>query len=100
MTERGQRTRGGPCGWDLRALRVCSVDPPGCRDIDDALSCRDLPCGALELGVHIADVSSFLLPVGTCSPSLWALPALPAPRWRLITIHVSDSVYVVLIARH
>ena len=49
---------------DLRSLRVCSVDPPGCRDIDDALSCRALdPEGKfLELGVHIADVTSFLKP--------------------------------------
>ena len=51
---------------DLRSLRVCSVDPPGCRDIDDALSCRPLDeegmPGMLELGVHIADVTSFLHP--------------------------------------
>ena len=54
---------------DLRSLRVCSVDPPGCRDIDDALSCRVLvddddgaETGQLELGVHIADVTSFLRP--------------------------------------
>ena len=51
---------------DLRKLRVCSVDPPGCRDIDDALSCRRLDDdgapGQMELGVHIADVTSFLHP--------------------------------------
>lgn len=28
---------------DLRHLVVCSVDPPGCRDIDDALHARELP---------------------------------------------------------
>ena len=56
---------------DLRELRVCSVDPPGCRDIDDALSVREVRGGEggtsgdqgfLELGVHIADVTSFLKP--------------------------------------
>ena len=35
---------------DLRGLSVCSVDPPGCTDIDDALHCRDLPNGNLEVG--------------------------------------------------
>ncbi|MBN3319472.1 RRP44 exonuclease, partial [Atractosteus spatula] len=47
---------------DLRHLHVCSVDPPGCTDIDDALHCRDLENGNLEVGVHIADVSHFIRP--------------------------------------
>ncbi|XP_076159782.1 exosome complex exonuclease RRP44 [Alosa pseudoharengus] len=47
---------------DLRHLCVCSVDPPGCTDIDDALHCRDLENGNLEVGVHIADVSNFIRP--------------------------------------
>ncbi len=47
---------------DLRDRVVCSVDPPGCRDIDDALHVRRLENGRYELGVHIADVTHFLLP--------------------------------------
>ncbi|EDV34004.1 uncharacterized protein Dana_GF20740 [Drosophila ananassae] len=47
---------------DLRDLYICSVDPPGCTDIDDALHCRQLPNGNLEVGVHIADVSHFIRP--------------------------------------
>ncbi|XP_071186969.1 exosome complex exonuclease RRP44 [Salvelinus alpinus] len=47
---------------DLRNLTVCSVDPPGCTDIDDALHCRDLANGNQEVGVHIADVSHFIRP--------------------------------------
>ncbi|XP_048708103.1 exosome complex exonuclease RRP44 isoform X2 [Caretta caretta] len=47
---------------DLRYLCVCSVDPPGCTDIDDALHCRELENGNLEVGVHIADVSHFIRP--------------------------------------
>ncbi|KAM9804414.1 exosome complex exonuclease RRP44 [Neosynchiropus ocellatus] len=47
---------------DLRALTVCSVDPPGCTDIDDALHCRELDNGHYEVGVHIADVSHFIRP--------------------------------------
>ncbi|XP_037952749.1 exosome complex exonuclease RRP44-like isoform X1 [Teleopsis dalmanni] len=47
---------------DLRDLYICSVDPPGCTDIDDALHCRSLPNGNLDVGVHIADVSHFIRP--------------------------------------
>ncbi|XP_015122485.1 exosome complex exonuclease RRP44 isoform X2 [Diachasma alloeum] len=47
---------------DLRDIDVCSVDPPGCTDIDDALHCRYLLNGNIEVGVHIADVSHFIRP--------------------------------------
>lgn len=53
-------------GWrgrkDLRGLLVCSIDPVGCQDIDDALHARPLPNGNYEIGVHIADVSHFVKP--------------------------------------
>ena len=53
-------------GWkgrrDLRETLVCSIDPPGCQDIDDALHARRLPNGNFEVGVHIADVSHFVRP--------------------------------------
>lgn len=38
------------------------MDPPGCKDIDDALHVRQLENGNLEVGVHIADVTHFLAP--------------------------------------
>ncbi|KRY51407.1 Exosome complex exonuclease RRP44 [Trichinella britovi] len=47
---------------DLRHLTICSVDPPGCTDIDDALHCVQLANGNFEVGVHIADVSHFVIP--------------------------------------
>lgn len=47
---------------DLRDVVVCSVDPPGCKDIDDALSCEVLPNGNYRVGVHIADVTHFVAP--------------------------------------
>lgn len=47
---------------DLRTINVCSVDPPGCTDIDDALHFRDLDNDNCEVGVHIADVSHFVRP--------------------------------------
>ncbi|CAM9533622.1 unnamed protein product [Discosporangium mesarthrocarpum] len=45
---------------DLRHLPVLSIDPPGCKDIDDALHCWVLGNGNLEVGVHIADVTYFV----------------------------------------
>eukprot|EP01130_Rhizamoeba_saxonica_P003870 TRINITY_DN1605_c0_g1_i1.p1 TRINITY_DN1605_c0_g1~~TRINITY_DN1605_c0_g1_i1.p1 ORF type:complete len:947 (+),score=208.29 TRINITY_DN1605_c0_g1_i1:29-2869(+) len=45
---------------DIRHLRVFSIDPPGCTDIDDTLHVRKLENGNYELGVHIADVTHFV----------------------------------------
>jgi exosome complex exonuclease DIS3/RRP44 len=39
---------------DFRAIPIVSIDPPGCKDIDDALHCVRLPNGHLQVGVHIA----------------------------------------------
>lgn len=47
---------------DLRDKLVCSIDPPGCVDIDDALHAQALPNGNYEVGVHIADVTHFVKP--------------------------------------
>lgn len=66
---------------DLRDLNICSIDPPNCQDIDDALHARLLPNGNIEAGVRtclvfitclfgtldvfntdIADVSHFVHP--------------------------------------
>ncbi|CCK69308.1 exosome catalytic subunit DIS3 KNAG_0C01950 [Huiozyma naganishii CBS 8797] len=47
---------------DLRDKLICSIDPPGCVDIDDALHAKKLPNGHWEVGVHIADVTHFVKP--------------------------------------
>lgn len=53
---------------DFRHLPICSIDPPGCTDIDDALHARLIDddespfSGCWEVGVHIADVSHFVAP--------------------------------------
>ena len=52
--------RHGPAGE-----AVCSVDPPGCVDIDDALHAIELARAAdgtrrFEVGVHISDVGHFI----------------------------------------
>ncbi|KAF3858546.1 hypothetical protein F7725_011747 [Dissostichus mawsoni] len=39
---------------------IFTIDPATARDLDDALSCKLLPDGNFELGVHIADVSYFV----------------------------------------
>lgn len=46
----------------MRHLEICSIDPPGCTDIDDALHVRALANGNYEVGVHIADVTHFIRP--------------------------------------
>lgn len=45
---------------DLRKKCIFSIDPESARDLDDALSCEELPNGNLSIGVHISDVSFFL----------------------------------------
>lgn len=44
---------------DLRGLDICSIDPPGCQDIDDALHARRLPNGNIEAGVRKFPLPSF-----------------------------------------
>ncbi|KAF5293773.1 hypothetical protein FQA39_LY03258 [Lamprigera yunnana] len=43
---------------------IFTIDPLTARDLDDAVSCKELPNGNLEIGVHISDVS-FHLPENT-----------------------------------
>ena len=45
---------------DRTDLLVFTVDPADAKDHDDALSLAPLPHGAVEVGVHIADVGHFI----------------------------------------
>ncbi len=47
---------------DLRHLPILSIDPPGCKDIDDALHCTLMGNGNYQVGVHIADVTHYVKP--------------------------------------
>ena len=47
---------------DLRNLCIFTIDPSTATDLDDALSIEKLPNGNCRVGVHIADVSYFVLP--------------------------------------
>jgi ribonuclease R len=46
---------------DLSGLTVITIDPPDARDFDDAISLQANRDGTVTLGVHIADVSYFVV---------------------------------------
>lgn len=47
---------------DFRTVFTITIDPADAKDFDDALSLRKLENGNWEVGVHIADVSHYVVP--------------------------------------
>jgi len=47
---------------DMRDIITFTIDPDDAKDFDDALSIRYLENGECEVGVHIADVSHYVVP--------------------------------------
>lgn len=46
---------------DLRHITTMTIDPEDAKDFDDALSVQTLPNGNTEVGIHIADVSHYVV---------------------------------------
>lgn len=47
---------------DLRGIATLTIDPADAKDFDDALSYQRLASGHYQVGIHIADVSHYVLP--------------------------------------
>ena len=47
---------------DMRDVLTFTIDPKDAKDFDDALSFQQLENGNYEIGIHIADVSHYVLP--------------------------------------
>ncbi len=47
---------------DMRGISTMTIDPEDAKDFDDALSFQDLGNGKYEIGIHIADVSHYVVP--------------------------------------
>ncbi len=47
---------------DMRTTTTFTIDPEDAKDFDDAISFKKLPNGHFEIGIHIADVSHYVVP--------------------------------------
>ncbi len=47
---------------DFRNVPTFTIDPSDAKDFDDAISVLALPNGNVQIGIHIADVSAYMLP--------------------------------------
>ncbi|XP_050076130.1 DIS3-like exonuclease 2 [Anopheles maculipalpis] len=72
---------------DLRGECIFTIDPATARDLDDALSCKQLPNGNYQIGVHISDVTYFLRE---------SSPLDELVKLRATSIYMVDTVYHML----
>ncbi|MFW5853157.1 MAG: ribonuclease R [Patescibacteria group bacterium] len=72
---------------DFRNILTLTIDPDDAKDFDDALSIRRLENNKLEVGIHIADVSHYVLPESTIDKEA---------RHRATSIYLVDRVIPML----
>lgn len=72
---------------DLTQTTIVTIDPVDARDFDDAISLERTANGHWRLGVHIADVSAFVVPGG---------PLDAAARERGTSVYLPDRVIPML----
>jgi exoribonuclease R len=74
-----------PIRDDMTKLTIYSIDPPGCVDIDDALHYQYYDeVKEHEIGIHIADVSSFIPENSVCDIELKSrVETVYAPNTRI-----------------
>ncbi|KAK4874496.1 hypothetical protein RN001_013856 [Aquatica leii] len=72
---------------DLRKECIFTIDPLTARDLDDAVSCKELPNGNLQVGVHISDVTFYVIE-GT--------PLDLAVRKKATSVYLVNNVYHML----
>lgn len=72
---------------DLTGDCIFTIDPATARDLDDALSVRQLPNGNHEVGVHISDVSYFIAENSELDRQI---------RQQTTSIYLVDNVYHML----
>jgi ribonuclease R len=68
---------------DMRGITTFTIDPVDAKDFDDAISFRTLDNGNYEIGVHIADVSHYVLP---------NTPLDKEAFWRATSVYLADRV--------
>lgn len=76
-----------PLRRDIRDRFLLTIDPVDARDFDDAISVERTPAGGWKLGVHIADVSHYVL---------WESSIDLEARMRSTSVYLADRVLPML----
>ena len=79
-----------PLRRDIRDRFLLTIDPVDARDFDDAISVERTPAGGWKLGVHIADVSHYVL---------WESSIDLEARMRSTSVYLADRVLPMLPVR-
>jgi exoribonuclease-2 len=79
---------------DLTGLFTATIDSPGAKEFDDALSIEHLGNGALRLGLHIADVAA-LIPIGSLTDDFASKRAcsiyLPDGKYSMLPENITEG---------